>query len=81
MAAASDNNDKNFSKIIIIGAGVAGLSAASQLIKNGLNDFKVLEARNKVGGRVEVTDTGGFKGGSFFFLQSPLLIFFYLFRK
>lgn len=39
-------------KIIIIGAGMAGLSAANHLTKNGLSDFVVLEARNRIGGRI-----------------------------
>lgn len=67
MAAASEDNDKNFSKIIIIGAGVAGLSTASHLIKNGVNDFKILEARNKIGGRIEATDTGKLRVDLIFF--------------
>jgi len=39
-------------KIIIIGAGMAGLSAANHLIKNGMSDFVVLEARKRIGGRI-----------------------------
>lgn len=39
-------------KIIIIGAGMAGLSAANHLIQNGMNDFVVLEARKRIGGRI-----------------------------
>lgn len=39
-------------KVIIIGAGMAGLSAANHLIKNGIHDFKILEACNRVGGRI-----------------------------
>ena len=37
--------------VIVIGAGVAGLSAARQLIAHGL-DVVVLEARDRVGGRI-----------------------------
>lgn len=39
-------------KVIIVGAGMAGLSAANHLIKNGIYDFKILEACNRVGGRI-----------------------------
>jgi monoamine oxidase len=37
-------------KVIVIGAGLAGLSAARHLIKKGV-DVEVLEARDRVGGR------------------------------
>lgn len=39
-------------KVIIIGAGMAGLSAANHLIKNGLTDLRILEARGRMGGRI-----------------------------
>ncbi|KAG8187473.1 hypothetical protein JTE90_009542 [Oedothorax gibbosus] len=39
-------------KIIIIGAGIAGLSAAHHLVKGGETNFKILEARDRIGGRI-----------------------------
>ncbi|XP_054717493.1 spermine oxidase-like, partial [Uloborus diversus] len=39
-------------KVIIIGGGIAGISAAHHLVKNGETDFKLLEARNRLGGRI-----------------------------
>lgn len=45
-------------KVIIIGAGMAGLSAANHLIKNGLKDFRILEARGRIGGRILSIDIG-----------------------
>ncbi|XP_015911639.1 peroxisomal N(1)-acetyl-spermine/spermidine oxidase [Parasteatoda tepidariorum] len=39
-------------KILIIGAGIAGISVAHHLIKKGETDFKILEARNRIGGRI-----------------------------
>ena len=39
-------------KVIVIGAGLAGLSAARELTHAGA-DVVVLEARDRVGGRVE----------------------------
>ena len=47
-------------KIIIIGAGMAGLSAANHLLKNDINDFVILEGRNRVGGRIVAITIGKF---------------------
>lgn len=44
--------------VIIVGAGVAGLTAATQLHAGGFDDVVVLEARDRIGGRVW-TDTIG----------------------
>lgn len=38
-------------KVIIVGAGMAGLAAAHELLKQG-HEVHILEARNRVGGRV-----------------------------
>ena len=38
--------------VIVIGAGVSGLSAACHLKKNNIQDVVVLEARDRVGGRL-----------------------------
>ncbi len=38
--------------LVVLGAGLAGLSAARDLVAGGA-DVLVLEARNRVGGRVE----------------------------
>lgn len=44
---------KNLSKkYIIIGAGLSGLTTAYYLLKNGENDFIILEGRDRVGGRI-----------------------------
>lgn len=57
MAAVGQVENFNFCKIIIIGGGIAGLSAANHLVKCGQTDFKLLEATNKVGGRIEAVET------------------------
>ena len=41
----------NKTSVIVVGAGLAGLSAAVRLMKDGAN-VTVVEARDRVGGRV-----------------------------
>ena len=47
-------------QIIVIGAGLAGLSCASELVKAG-HSVLVLEARDRIGGRTH-TDVGSHDG-------------------
>lgn len=39
-------------KVIIVGAGIAGLAAATHLSQHDMNDYIVLEAQNRIGGRM-----------------------------
>ena len=55
---------KNYHKFLIIGGGISGLSAASHLAKNGFKDFRLLEARNRLGGRIATMQIGQFKPGT-----------------
>ncbi|XP_064396325.1 uncharacterized protein LOC135343261 [Halichondria panicea] len=45
--------------VIIIGAGMAGISAAQRLQEGGINDILILEGSDKVGGRVASVEFGG----------------------
>jgi len=40
--------------VVIIGAGAAGIAAASRLVANGFNvsQITILEAENRIGGRI-----------------------------
>jgi len=40
------------SKVLIIGAGAAGIAAASRLLEDGFNDIILLEAEQHIGGRI-----------------------------
>lgn len=48
-------------QVVIVGAGVSGLAAASLLSTNGNFDVTLLEAENHIGGRVHSLDYYGEK--------------------
>lgn len=56
-----ETKKKKSYKVVIIGAGMAGLSAGIHLLQNGISDFKILEARNRIGGRIISIDIGSKK--------------------
>ncbi len=45
--------------VVVIGAGMSGLSAANRLHEEGVKDLLVLEARDRLGGRVFSALKGG----------------------
>ena len=45
--------------VIIIGGGTSGLAAASELSKLGNKNILVLEASNRLGGRINTSRTSG----------------------
>lgn len=46
-------------KVIVIGAGAAGISAAARLYENDIKDVVVLEAEDRIGGRIRTLDITG----------------------
>jgi monoamine oxidase len=44
--------------VIIIGSGISGLAAASELVNNGVSNILILEAQDYVGGRTNTVKTG-----------------------
>ncbi|XP_041371011.1 polyamine oxidase 6-like [Gigantopelta aegis] len=49
---AAETNSENVD-VIILGAGVAGITAAKTLSENNLNDFVILEGSDRIGGRIK----------------------------
>lgn len=45
-------------KIVIIGAGASGVAAATKLIENGFTSVLLLEAENRIGGRINTVPFG-----------------------
>ena len=46
-------------KVLILGAGVAGITAAKTLQENGVEDFLILEAQDYIGGRFKQRSFAG----------------------
>ena len=56
-AAASQGRKK----VLILGAGASGITAAKTLYDHGITDFLVLEGQDYIGGRVKQTSFAGMK--------------------
>ncbi|XP_076165543.1 uncharacterized protein LOC143145744 isoform X2 [Ptiloglossa arizonensis] len=48
--------DAGSPRIVIVGAGAAGIATASKLLENGFEDVLILEAENRIGGRINTTE-------------------------
>lgn len=46
-------------KVVIVGAGVAGLHAAYKLGQMGVRDVTILEALDRIGGRIHTIQVNG----------------------
>jgi len=47
-------------RVVIIGAGISAVAAANLLIREGIDDIVILEATERVGGRICSIDLGKF---------------------
>lgn len=45
-------------KVIIVGGGASGFAAAAKLIENGWRNVMILEAENRLGGRINTINFG-----------------------
>lgn len=45
-------------KVIIVGAGSSGVAAGTKLVSNGFKNVTILEAENRIGGRVHTVPFG-----------------------
>ena len=54
-----DVEDVVTSDILILGAGMAGISAAKRLTERGLEDIVMVEGADRIGGRVREVNFGG----------------------
>nr|GMC84481.1 polyamine oxidase 1 [Ipomoea batatas] len=45
--------------VIIVGAGISGIAAAKVLTENGVDDVVILEAADRIGGRIRKEEFGG----------------------
>ena len=48
-------------KTVIIGAGISGIAAGLNLLKNGYNNFVIFEALERIGGRICTQTDGSFQ--------------------
>lgn len=53
-----NSNLENSPRIVIIGAGASGIAAASKLYENGFENILILEAQDRIGGRIHTTQFG-----------------------
>lgn len=51
-------SDEDEPRIVIIGGGLAGITALTELLDNGYKNVILLEAQNRIGGRVETVPFG-----------------------
>jgi cation diffusion facilitator CzcD-associated flavoprotein CzcO len=57
---SDSNEDVVRIETVIIGAGASGIAAALHLLDNQHTDFVILEAGNRIGGRIHTIDFGLF---------------------
>ena len=54
----TNNGAEHNYEVIIMGAGIAGISAAKQLLSKGIKNILIIEAQDYVGGRIKTIEFG-----------------------
>ncbi|KAG8037858.1 hypothetical protein G9C98_006069 [Cotesia typhae] len=54
------SSEEIFPRILIIGSGPSGIATASKLLQNGFRNLTILEAENRIGGRVHSIKIGDY---------------------
>ncbi|KAK6143171.1 hypothetical protein DH2020_023519 [Rehmannia glutinosa] len=54
-----DNSTRIRCSVLIVGAGISGISAAKVLAENGVENLMILEADDRIGGRMRKEEFGG----------------------
>ena len=49
---ASKRQDAKDATVLVLGGGVSGVIAAKTLMEKGITNFKIIEARDEIGGRL-----------------------------
>lgn len=57
-AVIGSSSDGHSEKVVIIGGGAAGIAAAAKLLANGYENVIILEAEDRIGGRVWTVNDG-----------------------
>ena len=59
--ASGQSCEKADADVLILGAGASGVAAAKTLYDGGITDFIILEASDRIGGRMRAVDFAGVK--------------------
>ncbi|KAH6765887.1 polyamine oxidase 1 [Perilla frutescens var. hirtella] len=54
-----ENPTRTRCSVLIVGAGISGITAAKELAENGVEDFVIVEAADRIGGRMRKEDFSG----------------------
>ena len=71
------SGEEDIPSIIIIGAGAAGIAAASKLFEDGFEKVTILEAENRIGGRIHTIKFSKYYIMLYFSVQMTQICYLY----